>query len=179
MSSAYYLMAATRQAVPHIWDSWWFELMYTLQGKPDQHVIRISRSIHIWQPFTNPYEVEPVPTLRRNHGTQCSLGMTVVLGHLILPPSRQPWSRGEKGRPSSYTTTQFTGPISPACDQYVQYLCIGTNPSVLNQHRQGLQHWRCRIFTSLPPPFLTDDPPPSPNGPVRCQVKNLNKKPPK
>jgi hypothetical protein len=26
----------------------------------------------------------------------------------------------------------FTGPISPACDRYVQYLLTGVNPSVLN-----------------------------------------------
>jgi hypothetical protein len=34
---------------------------------------------------------------------------------------------------------QLTGPISPACDQYVQYMLVGANPSVFNQHRQGLQ----------------------------------------
>jgi hypothetical protein len=31
---------------------------------------------------------------------------------------------------------QFTGHISLACDQYVQYLPAGANPSVLNQHRR-------------------------------------------
>jgi hypothetical protein len=35
------------------------------------------------------------------------------------------------------------GPISPACDQYIQYLLVGINPSVLNRHRRGLQPWRC------------------------------------
>jgi hypothetical protein len=34
---------------------------------------------------------------------------------------------------------QLTGPITPACDRYVQYLLTGTNPSVLNRHRWGLQ----------------------------------------
>jgi hypothetical protein len=32
---------------------------------------------------------------------------------------------------------QLTGPISPACDQYVQYLLAGVNPSVFNRHRWG------------------------------------------
>jgi hypothetical protein len=32
---------------------------------------------------------------------------------------------------------QLTGPISPAYDQYVQYLLTGANPSILNQHTQG------------------------------------------
>jgi hypothetical protein len=27
---------------------------------------------------------------------------------------------------------QFIGPITPACDQYVQYLFTGVNPSILN-----------------------------------------------
>jgi hypothetical protein len=27
---------------------------------------------------------------------------------------------------------QLTGPITPACDRYVQYLLVGANPSVLN-----------------------------------------------
>jgi hypothetical protein len=27
---------------------------------------------------------------------------------------------------------QLTGPITPICDRYVQYLLVGANPSVLN-----------------------------------------------
>jgi hypothetical protein len=27
---------------------------------------------------------------------------------------------------------QFTGPITPACDRYIQYLLVGGNPSVFN-----------------------------------------------
>jgi hypothetical protein len=37
------------------------------------------------------------------------------------------------------SATRLTGPISPVCDRYVQYLLTGVNPSVLNQHRRGLQ----------------------------------------
>jgi hypothetical protein len=33
----------------------------------------------------------------------------------------------------------FTGPITPACDLYVQYLLVGAHPSVLNRHRRWLQ----------------------------------------
>jgi hypothetical protein len=36
--------------------------------------------------------------------------------------------------------TRLTGPISPACDRCIQYLLMGTNPSVLNWHRWGLPH---------------------------------------
>jgi hypothetical protein len=42
---------------------------------------------------------------------------------------------------------QLTGSISVACDRYVQYLPAGANPSALNQHRRGLQPWRCQLAT--------------------------------
>jgi hypothetical protein len=32
---------------------------------------------------------------------------------------------------------QLIGPITPACDRYVQYLLTGANPWVLNRYRQG------------------------------------------
>jgi hypothetical protein len=35
--------------------------------------------------------------------------------------------------------TRLIGPISPACDRYLQYLLVGCNPSVLNRHRRDLQ----------------------------------------
>jgi hypothetical protein len=47
-------------------------------------------------------------------------------------------SRGCKSSSYWWPTTRFTGPISPACDRYVQYLLTGTNPLVLNWHRWGL-----------------------------------------
>jgi hypothetical protein len=42
---------------------------------------------------------------------------------------------------------QLTGPISPAYNQYVQYLLAGANPSVSNRHRRRLQPWRYRLAT--------------------------------
>jgi hypothetical protein len=54
------------------------------------------------------------------------------------------WSSALK--PSTYRrqTTRLTGPISPVCDRYVQYLLTGTNPSVLNWRRRGLPHRKSR-----------------------------------
>jgi hypothetical protein len=47
---------------------------------------------------------------------------------------------GERGFGQVVTQLhQLIGPITPACDWYVQYLLTGTNPLVLNRHRQGLQ----------------------------------------
>jgi hypothetical protein len=53
---------------------------------------------------------------------------------------------------------RFTRPISPACDQYIQYLLAGMNTSVLNWHRRGLQPWRCPLDTSHSPTFSSDGP---------------------
>jgi hypothetical protein len=69
---------------------------------------------------------------------------------------------------------RFTGLISSACNQYVQYLLTGTNHSVLNRKRLGLQPWRCWLSTSHSLPFPTDSPPLFPNGPAWSQVINLN-----
>jgi hypothetical protein len=49
------------------------------------------------------------------------------------------WSRGRKPSSWRWPTTRFTGPISPTCDRYVQYLLMGANRTVLNRHRRGLQ----------------------------------------
>jgi hypothetical protein len=55
---------------------------------------------------------------------------------------------GERGfGPMVTRLLHLTGPISPACDRYVQYLHVGANPSVPNRHRRGLQPWRCQLAT--------------------------------
>jgi hypothetical protein len=65
---------------------------------------------------------------------------------------------------------QLTGPISPACDRYVQYFLAGVNPSVLNQHRRGLQSWRCRLVTYHSPTFPTSCLYFPPKGPAQSPV---------
>jgi hypothetical protein len=78
---------------------------------------------------------------------------------------------GERGFSQVVTQLhQLTGPITPACDQYVQYLLTGANPSVLNRHRWGLQSWRCRLSTHHSLTFLTDGPPFSIKGPAQSPV---------
>jgi hypothetical protein len=78
---------------------------------------KLSAPVHICYTYTScgqspyvtifhvvPPRLKRDPTPGRSLGTQRSPGLTVVLGDLILPPMRQPWSRGKKFRPSSYTT---------------------------------------------------------------------------
>jgi hypothetical protein len=53
--------------------------------------------------FASPHKTKKCPYSRKK-SWQPKTGPTVTLGHLILPPSRQPWSRGEMFQPSGYTT---------------------------------------------------------------------------
>jgi hypothetical protein len=73
-------------------------------------------------------------------------------------PSFSPELANKAGgcKPSSWRwpTTRFTGPISPACDRYVQYLLMWANRTILNRHRWGLQPWRCRLSIYHSPTFL-------------------------
>jgi hypothetical protein len=52
------------------------------------------------------------------------------------PEKNAPDSTSQPGT-YRWQTARLTGPISPACDRYVQYLLMDTNPSVLNRHRSG------------------------------------------
>jgi hypothetical protein len=49
--------------------------------------------------------MKQAPTPGRNLGDRGQTGPVIVLGHLIPPPSRQPWSRGERFQQSGYTAT--------------------------------------------------------------------------
>jgi hypothetical protein len=81
-----------------------------------------------------------------------------------------PKSSGEKSSSCWQPTTRLTGPISPACDRYVQYLLAGANRTVLNRHRRGLQPWRCWLATYLLPNIPNQLSPLSSSGPVRSPV---------
>jgi hypothetical protein len=69
------------------------------------------------------------------------------------------WSSALKPSICWRQATRITGLISSACNQYIQYLLAGANPSVLNWHRQRLQPWRCQLTTSHSPTFPINDPP--------------------
>jgi hypothetical protein len=75
--------------------------------------------------------------------------LTDSRAHTQLLSWASQWSRERKPSSWRWPTTRFTGPISPACDRYVQYLLTGVNPSVLNRHRRGLQPWKCRLHIPL------------------------------
>jgi hypothetical protein len=53
--------------------------------------------------------------------------------------SPKPANDAVGAKPSIYQrpATRLTGPTSPICDRYVQYLLVRANPSTLNRHRRG------------------------------------------
>jgi hypothetical protein len=52
-----------------------------------------------------PTRMKQTPTPGRSLGDRKQTGSTVILGHLIPPPSRQPCSRGDRILPSGDTST--------------------------------------------------------------------------
>jgi hypothetical protein len=87
--------------------------------------------------------------------------------HTQLHSRNSQWSSGEKSSFCRQSTTRLTGPISPACDRYVQNLLEGTTRMVLNRPRRGLQPWRCWLATYPLPDLPIQLSSLSPNGPAR------------
>jgi hypothetical protein len=165
----------------------WFKSMYTLQGKPDQHVTHISRLIRIW-PSTIRISHGPCIATFRESSTgldrcttpekKCSwIHLSAWLsGPWDLPQffsQHNRWSSAFKPSICWWQTIRLTEPISPAWDQYVQYLLVGANPSILNRHMWGynfggadLSHHTLQPSQPTILHFL-------PKGPVRSQVINL------
>jgi hypothetical protein len=158
------------------------------KGKPDQHArpfpcsvrvwsstIRISRGTHkaTFHTVINRFEQihctweEGLPT----QSTACRPTDPRVRTQLLSHNSQ--WSRGEKSSFCWQLTTRLIGPISPACDRYIQYLLVGANPSVLNRHRWELQSWRCRLATYHSPTFPTSCLPFPPKGPPGLQFNQI------
>jgi hypothetical protein len=88
------------------------------RGKPDQHATYASHSSpctpgvrFLWAvPVRDNLSLAPTkskhtPTPERSLDNQRQTGLAIVLDGLILPPMRQPWSRGERFRPNGYTST--------------------------------------------------------------------------
>jgi hypothetical protein len=88
------------------------------KGKPDQHDTYAShssprtpgvcflRAVPVRDNLSlAPMKLKQAPTPGRSLSNQRQTGPAVVLGDLIPPPMRQPWSRGERFWPNGYTTT--------------------------------------------------------------------------
>jgi hypothetical protein len=101
---------------------------------------------HMWQPFMSHRQGWTDTTAPEKKCYQ--LHLSARLSGPRDPPQflfqDNHWSSRLKSSICRHQATRFTEPISPACDQYIQYLLMGTNPSVLNRHRWGLPHRKSR-----------------------------------
>jgi hypothetical protein len=94
-----------------------------------------------WQPYMSHQQswTESLLSRKRAPDTIPSTSTDRSAGPYPVSLPSQPMKQWRKPNTHQQQTTRFTGPISPACDWYVQYLLMGANRTVLNQHRWGLQ----------------------------------------
>jgi hypothetical protein len=152
--------------------------------KPDQHDMYASHASRRTPGVRFLRAVPYVTTFRESStgldrctapGKKCSwLHLSAGLSGPRDPPQflsqHNHWSSALKPSTCRWQTTRLTGPISPACDRYVQYLLTGTNPSILNRHRWSYHRENLRIDTSLSPPFPSEGITDPPNDPVQYQI---------
>jgi hypothetical protein len=135
----------------HIQESRRFESMYTLQGKTQstRHTIstldsrmapdHTSTVVSVGNLSLVSTRLKHAPIPGRSLGNQRQTDLTIALGHLILPPSRQPWSRGERFWPSGYTTILAYWAHITSMRSVHSILAHGGQPIGLNRHRWGQQ----------------------------------------
>jgi hypothetical protein len=139
--------------------------------KSDQHATHIPHSVRVWFQTLRISRGQRIATFRESpidlDGSHCSWEKVLPTqspSHRSTDPrvrtqflsQNNQWSSKLKSSFCRWRATTLTGPISPACDRYVQYLLTDTNPSVLNRHRWGLPHRNLRIATTLSPPFPSE-----------------------
>jgi hypothetical protein len=81
------------------------------------------------------------------------------------------------GQASVETIRISRGPYITSMRSVCSILARGVNPLVLNQHRQGLQPYRCRLSTYHSLTFPTDSLHFPPKGPARSHVIKYQHKP--
>jgi hypothetical protein len=154
--------------------------MYTMQGKtrPTCHICFPLQSTHAQRMLSAavpvrdnlslaPTKSKQAPILRRSLGNQRQIGPAVVLGGLIPPPMRQPWSRRERFRPNGHSATSAYSAHITSIRSVRSILAHGSQPN-------GPLPTQVRATTLKVPAFhdpLPDLPnqlsPLSPNGPTR------------
>jgi hypothetical protein len=153
MSLSYLRADGHKQVVTHIWESRWFKSMYTLQRQPNQ-------TCHAHLTLSSCKVLDHTYLTRSTH-SNLSWVIDKFRRTPLLPRKKNSWLHPQHtdwlicGSPFNFSptlnqtssrlklsfcrqqATRLTGHISPVCDQYVQYLLTGANPSVLNWHRRG------------------------------------------
>jgi hypothetical protein len=130
------------------------------RGKPGQHATRFPRSVRVWSTTICISRSSHITTFHIVVNRFEQIHCTWQEGLLTQSTTRRPFdswvrtqvlshssqlSSGEKSSFCWQLTTRLIGPISLACDRYVQHLLVGANRTVLNRHRRRLQPCRCRL----------------------------------
>jgi hypothetical protein len=126
-------------------------------------------SPHTWQPFISRQQRWTDTTAPEKKCSRLHLSAQLS-GPRVPSPNPANETVGLSQASVDSRLLGLLGPQTPACDWYVQYLLPGTNPSVLNRHRQGLPHRNLRIATALSPPFPFECSTDPPNDPARSQI---------
>jgi hypothetical protein len=122
--------------------------MYTLQGKTrlTRHICLVyasyGRSPYVATFHESSTELSRPTTPEKKGSRHNPQWAGWPIRRFVPNFSLEPANEAVEAKPSIYQrlATRLTGPISPACDRYVQYLHTGTNPTVLNRHRRGIPH---------------------------------------
>jgi hypothetical protein len=142
MTLSYLRADARKQMVTHIRESWRFESMYTMQGKPDQHATRIPRSVLIWSQTIRISRGQRIATLYELSigldsctapEKKCSrLHLSARLSGPWDPPQflsqHNHWSSALKPSTCWQPTTRLTGPIKTSIWSVRSILACGGQP---------------------------------------------------
>jgi hypothetical protein len=113
---------------------------FSPQSMYTQHMLPMSGP-HMWQPSMSHRQswTESLLPIKRAPDTIHSTLTDQSIGPYPVYLPSQPIKQWRKPNIHQQQATRFTGPISPTCNWYVQYLLMWANRTVLNQHRWGLQ----------------------------------------
>jgi hypothetical protein len=101
---SYLRVTAVRMDVHHIGEN--PTTCHTLSTLDSRMVLdHTSPMVHVGNISLVPTRPKQPPIPERSLDNRRQTGPAVTLGHLILPPSRQPWSRGERFQSSGYIAT--------------------------------------------------------------------------
>jgi hypothetical protein len=159
--------------------------MYTLQGETRTTHHTLPRSVRVWSRTIRISRGPHIATLHtvvnNDEQSHCSQEKRLLTQstawrssnprvHTQFLSRSGHWSSEGKTTLCWWQTTRLTGPITPSCDWYVQYLLAGANPLVINWHRWRLQSWRCRLSTYHSLTVPTDGLHFSPKGPIQSSA---------
>jgi hypothetical protein len=136
------------------------------RGKPDQHTTYafhasqctlLAGSPRTWQPFTSYRQSWAGPLLPRKRAPDIIQRAGWLIHGFVPSCSPESTNKTVRAKPSIYwrSATRLTGPISPICDRYIQYLLTGPTHWSLTDIGGGYNLGGAGLPHTTPRPFLT------------------------